>query len=105
MAAIVSSELFDGVFVCTGLYGWPFSPPYAGSDSFQGVQCHAVRYRSASDVQARRVVVVGMGNSGADIACELSLAGKQVSTAGRQVTLAGKQVSSVAILEICFGGG
>ena len=45
-------------------------PPYPGS--FDGREVHAHDYREAEELQGRRVLVVGMGNSAMDIAVESS---------------------------------
>ena len=45
-------------------------PSYAGQDRFLGEVRHSVTYRSADELRGRRVLVVGGGNSGVDIACD-----------------------------------
>ena len=56
----------------TGSWGRPFWPSYPGLAEFGGRQLHTVDYRNASDVEGRTVLVVGGGNSGAQIAADLS---------------------------------
>ncbi|MFG2874169.1 flavin-containing monooxygenase [Streptomyces sp. NPDC048337] len=48
------------------------SPLPPGSDSFAGTILHSMDYQSGSDFAGQRVVVVGMGASGVDIAADLS---------------------------------
>lgn len=58
------------VVSATGTWGRPFIPAVPGH--FAGVQVHTVGYRSAEDFAGQRVVVVGGGNSGAQIAADLA---------------------------------
>ncbi len=57
----------------TGSWSRPFWPSVPGRDFFGGVQVHTVGYRSAATLPGRRVLVVGGGNSGAQIAADLLL--------------------------------
>lgn len=61
------------VVSCTGTWGHPFVPSYAGSSDFQGVQLHSAFYHNPSRFLHQRVMVVGGGNSGAQVLAELSL--------------------------------
>lgn len=56
----------------TGTWGAPFVPHVRGAADFPGAQLHAARYRGPDGLAGRRVLVVGGGNSGAQIAAELS---------------------------------
>ncbi|KZE91561.1 flavin-containing monooxygenase [Microbacterium sp. TNHR37B] len=56
------------VVVCTGSQWHPFSPEIPGS--YTGEVRHSVEYRSPSLFAGKRVLVVGGGNSGCDIACD-----------------------------------
>jgi putative flavoprotein involved in K+ transport len=58
------------VVVATGLSNVPFTPDWPGR--FEGVICHSARYRNPSSFRGQRVVVVGTGNSGAEIAVDLA---------------------------------
>ena len=60
------------VVSATGSWWNPIIPDYPGRDQFQGVQLHSARYRSPEAFAGRRVLVVGGGNSGAQILAELS---------------------------------
>ena len=65
---------YDHVVVANGHHWdprWP-EPSYAGSETFPGEQLHAHYYRTPELLEGRRVVVVGIGNSAADIAVESS---------------------------------
>jgi cation diffusion facilitator CzcD-associated flavoprotein CzcO len=63
------------VVVATGLNRIPKRPSYEGEDGFTGQQIHARDYREPSPFAGQRVLVVGMGNTGAEIALDLSEAG------------------------------
>ena len=65
-------ERFDAVVVCSGLHQHPHRPRIEGLESFAGETMHGSRYRRPEQVAGRRVLVVGAGESGADIAAELS---------------------------------
>ena len=72
------TEVFDAVLVCTGHHADKKMPNFAGHEEFQGQQMHTHDYRSHKGFEDKVVVVVGIGNSGADIAVELSKVAKQV---------------------------
>jgi cation diffusion facilitator CzcD-associated flavoprotein CzcO len=61
------------VVSATGTWGAPVVPGYPGSEGFGGTQLHSARYRSPEPFRGQRVLVVGGGNSGAQILAELSL--------------------------------
>ncbi|GAA4908792.1 ArsO family NAD(P)H-dependent flavin-containing monooxygenase [Streptomyces coeruleoprunus] len=60
------------VVSATGTWSRPFLPAVPGRDVFRGRQLHTVEYASAADFAGRRVIVVGGGNSGAQIAADLA---------------------------------
>ncbi len=60
------------VISATGTWSNPFIPTYPGIDSFEGLQTHSAHYRSPENLESRSVIVVGGGNSGAQIVAELS---------------------------------
>jgi cation diffusion facilitator CzcD-associated flavoprotein CzcO len=65
----------DHVVVATGLNRIPQRPSYEGEDGFTGRRIHARDYREPSPFAGQSVLVVGMGNTGAEIALDLSEAG------------------------------
>jgi putative flavoprotein involved in K+ transport len=60
------------VVVATGAYHTPRVPPYAPDLDPEIVQFHSSRYRRPSQLRDGGALVVGAGNSGAEIAIELS---------------------------------
>ncbi|AHM61501.1 flavin-containing monooxygenase [Flammeovirgaceae bacterium 311] len=56
----------------TGSFQNPYIPPYPGKEIFKGVQIHSAAYQNPEPYQGKRVLVVGGGNSGAQILAELS---------------------------------
>ncbi len=56
----------------TGTWTQPFWPTYPGARDFTGRQLHAAQYRRPEEFTGQRVVVVGGGNSGAQILAEVS---------------------------------
>ncbi|WP_055593418.1 ArsO family NAD(P)H-dependent flavin-containing monooxygenase [Streptomyces hirsutus] len=60
------------VVSATGTWWRPFLPTVVGRSDFRGRQLHTVDYRSPRDFAGQRVVVVGGGNSGAQIAADLA---------------------------------
>jgi putative flavoprotein involved in K+ transport len=78
----------DEVVVATGPFQAPFVPAIAAGLDSEVVQMHSSAYRTPADVPARRVLVVGGGNTGFQIAKELSAtATVQLSVGSRQMPL------------------
>lgn len=61
-----------GVIAATGSFANPLYPKLPGLGSFTGEVIHAADYRNGEPFAGRRVVVVGGGNSGVQIAHELA---------------------------------
>lgn len=60
------------VVSATGTWSNPFLPEYPGRERFAGVQLHSAHYRRPAPFTGLRTVVVGGGNSGAQILAEVS---------------------------------
>jgi hypothetical protein len=56
------------VVMCSGSQWFPYQPEVPGD--FSGEIRHAITYRNAEELKGRRVLVVGAGASGCDIACD-----------------------------------
>lgn len=63
------------VVVATGQYGEPGVPAWAGRAIYTGRLLHSSSYANATPFTGLRVLVVGAGNSGAEIATDLSEGG------------------------------
>jgi putative flavoprotein involved in K+ transport len=62
----------DSVVVASGTYGIPSVPAFAAELDPAIVQLHSSQYRNPSQLREGAVLVVGAGNSGADIGLEVS---------------------------------
>lgn len=62
------SRLFDGVLIANGTLHKPNMPTLPGE--FSGELMHSSEYRSPETFKGKRVLIVGCGNSGADIAVD-----------------------------------
>lgn len=60
------------VVSATGTWSKPYLPPFDGASEFRGTQIHSAQYRSPAPFAGQRVLVVGGGNSGAQILAEVS---------------------------------
>lgn len=67
--------------VATGGYPVPVLPPFAAALDPAVTQLHSEQYRNAGQLPGGAVLVVGTGQSGAQIAEDLHLAGRQVHLA------------------------
>lgn len=65
-------ERYDAVAVCSGLHQHPQRPTFPGEETFTGTVLHGAEYRRPGLVAGKRVLVVGGGESGADIVAEVS---------------------------------
>jgi putative flavoprotein involved in K+ transport len=72
----------DRVVVCTGAYQRPFTPAIAGQMAPTIRQLHSSDYRNPSQLEGA-VLVVGAGNSGAEIALEAARSGHPTWLSGR----------------------
>ena len=60
------------VVIATGQYRKPILPPWPGRESYGGRIVHSAAYANAMPYVGQQVLVVGAGNSGAEIATDLS---------------------------------
>jgi cation diffusion facilitator CzcD-associated flavoprotein CzcO len=73
----VGGETIDGsaVVVATGYNHTPVPPAWPGVEEFPGEIVHASAYRNPQPYRGRDVLVVGVGNTGAEIAVDLAEGG------------------------------
>lgn len=75
-----NTHVFDAVIVCSGHYTHPHLPlkDFPGIETFQGRYFHSWEYRSSEGLEGKRVLVIGIGNSGGDIAVDISRVAEKV---------------------------
>jgi putative flavoprotein involved in K+ transport len=79
----------DRVVVATGANRVPRVPPYAAEMDPRIIQLHSSEYRGPEQLRDGAVLVVGAGNSGAEIAFELA--------GGRPTWLSGRNVGEIPV--------
>lgn len=60
------------VVSATGTWSQPYIPHYEGHERFEGIQIHSAHYVNPEPFINKKVIVVGGGNSGAQILAEVS---------------------------------
>ncbi|KAJ7986576.1 hypothetical protein DPEC_G00341300 [Dallia pectoralis] len=90
------TRVFDGVLVCSGHFTLPFLPlsQFPGHESFPGHCLHSWEYKDAEAFRGKRVVVIGLGNSGGDIAVEISRAAEKTFLSTREGSWVAARMSS-----------
>jgi cation diffusion facilitator CzcD-associated flavoprotein CzcO len=79
----LSSIGVSHVVIASGLNSEPVTPVIPGMEKFRGRAIHSVDYVNARPFAGQSVLVVGMGNTGAEIALDLSEAGARTSVSLR----------------------
>lgn len=79
-------HIFDAVMICIGHHCQPNMPlhDFPGIDTFKGKYLHSRDYKIPEEWRNKKAVVIGIGNSGGDIAVELSRVSKQVYLSTRR---------------------
>jgi dimethylaniline monooxygenase (N-oxide forming) len=75
---------YDALLVANGHHWDPHWPEPSYPGRFDGVQMHSHGFVDASDFRDKNVLVVGMGNSAADIAVESSFVARRTFVSGRR---------------------
>jgi cation diffusion facilitator CzcD-associated flavoprotein CzcO len=78
------AELFDSVLVCSGHHRDAFVPEYEGT--FTGKIVHSSSYKRPDPFHGQRVLVVGAGNSAADIAVDVARLASRTALSMREGT-------------------
>ncbi|HEX7122330.1 MAG TPA: NAD(P)/FAD-dependent oxidoreductase, partial [Gemmatimonadaceae bacterium] len=90
--------------MATGIMAKPLIPQIAGRESFRGEVLHSVDYRRPAPFAGRRVLVVGVGNSGGEIASELGRAGVDITILVRSgANVVPRAILGVPIQYIAYG--
>ena len=61
-----------GIVAASGSFSSPYRPAFPGQESFTGELTHVAHYRNPAPYPAKRVIVVGAGDSAAQVANELA---------------------------------
>ncbi len=77
------SATFDAVVVCSGMFDEPAFPDIPGLAAFSGTLLHSKAFADATPFAGQRVLVVGTGSSGIDIAVETGALARQTLLSGR----------------------
>lgn len=70
---------YDAVMVCNGHYNDPWMPKLKGQEKFKGQISHSHTYRKPEPLTGKRVLCIGAGPSGLDLALQISRVAKHVS--------------------------
>jgi len=68
-------RMYGGLCAATGVNWHASLPEFPGT--WSGESYHSSRYRSAEEFRGKRVLIVGAGNSGCDIACDAALSAER----------------------------
>ncbi|KAA3448345.1 NAD(P)/FAD-dependent oxidoreductase [Mesorhizobium sp. SARCC-RB16n] len=63
------------VVIASGYNAEPLLPRFAGLEAFKGKTLHSADYRNATPFAGQSVLIIGMGNTGAEIALDLAEGG------------------------------
>ncbi|WJH36478.1 NAD(P)/FAD-dependent oxidoreductase [Paenibacillus sp. CC-CFT747] len=87
------------VIVATGPFQKPFLPEMAGGVSREVFQLHTSEYRNAEQLKNGPVLVVGAGNSGAQIAVELSQGRERevYLSAGHKLSISSQKILGLSV--------
>jgi putative flavoprotein involved in K+ transport len=89
------------VIMAVGVSGIPNLPDLKGAEDFEGVVLHSSGQSDDLDVKDKRVLVVGVGTSGHDIAQDMHLRGADVTMLQRSsITVVSLEPSSVRAYEL-----
>lgn len=87
--------------IATGYNREPYLPNWSGQTSFRGTLIHSSQYRNGEPFAGQKVLVVGFGNSGGEIAIDLWEHGAQPSLAVRSpVNVIPRELFGIPILAI-----
>ncbi|MBE2998053.1 NAD(P)/FAD-dependent oxidoreductase [Nocardiopsis sp. HNM0947] len=93
------------VISATGNWSAPHLPSIPGREVFAGRELHTVDYRGPDDFAGQRVVVVGGGNSAAQIIAELSLVADTTWVAARPPRFMPDDVDARALFDLATRRG
>lgn len=88
------------VISATGTWAAPHLPSYPGQELFAGRQLHTIDYRSPLEFAGQRVVVVGGGNSAAQILAEVSTVAETTWVTRRSPRFMPDEVDGRALFDV-----
>ena len=62
----------ENVIIATGVNRIPHVPVFKNQEIFQGKITHSIDYKNSKPFENQKVIVIGMGNTGAELALDLS---------------------------------
>lgn len=74
----VSTDIYDGVMVCTGHFTIPKMEHFPGLENFKGTVMHTHSLKTVEKFKGQNVLIIGAGCSGLDAAEVISSVAKQV---------------------------
>lgn len=80
----VEDLVYDAVLVCTGHHAEKHIPDFPGLSAFKGKVLHSHDYRHPAGFEDKKVLIIGIGNSGGDMAVELSRVASKVFISTRR---------------------
>lgn len=84
----------DYLVVAAGLHAWPSMPEYAGIKQFTGKVMHSSEYRTSADFKDKKVLCIGLGESGVGLVGELAQVTKKLVVSSQGVALAPRVVKN-----------
>lgn len=99
------------VIIATGINRIPKVPTWEGQQDFKGTITHSSRYKNPSSFLDKKVLIVGMGNTGAEVALDLANSNVDVSLSIRSdITLVPRdlfgspvQLTAKILMKLPFG--
>ena len=93
----------ENLVVASGNTRQPFVPQWPGQDGFPGPLLHSAQYKDGEPFKGQRVLVVGFGNSGGEIAIDLCEHGARPDIAVRSpVNIIPRELFGLPILAIAL---
>src|SRR5574339_108324 len=91
----------QNLVIATGYNREPFRPLWPAQEAFKGLVMHSSEYRNGELFRGKKVLVVGFGNSGGEIAIDLCEHGAQVGLSVRGgVNVIPRELFGIPILSI-----
>ncbi|KAF9880603.1 hypothetical protein CkaCkLH20_01645 [Colletotrichum karsti] len=76
--------VFDALICGSGLSSKPRIPDLEGKDRFKGEVLHSHYYRTPTRFEGKKVVIVGLGSTAVDLACEIGPLAKELKVVNKR---------------------